>query len=93
MGVIVIGFYMPGQRLHTDIINYCWVRFGVPNPDEQPQAEIWMRAHPAGCSGIEVGANTVSLQDAIAKSPDTVLGERTLKKFAGLPFLLKILSA
>ncbi|ENZ5922280.1 type I phosphomannose isomerase catalytic subunit [Escherichia coli] len=28
-----------------------------------------------------------------AKSPDTVLGERTLKKFAGLPFLLKILSA
>lgn len=65
----------------------------MPNPDEQPQAEIWMRAHPAGCSGIEVGANTVSLQDAIAKSPDTVFGERTLKKFAGLPFLMKILSA
>lgn len=41
----------------------------MPNPDEQPQAEIWMRAHPAGCSEIEVGANTVSLQDATQNPP------------------------
>jgi len=52
-----------------------------------------MGTHPAGCSEIEVGANVVSLQDAIAKSPDTVLGEPTLEKFSGLPFLLKILAA
>ncbi|ELY2854263.1 mannose-6-phosphate isomerase, class I [Cronobacter dublinensis] len=87
-------------RMRNGVKNYAWgsrtalnTQFGVPNPDEQPQAEIWMGAHPAGCSEIEVGANTVSLQDAIAKSPDTVLGERTVEKFAGLPFLLKILSA
>ncbi len=86
--------------MRNGVKNYAWgsrtalnTQFGVPNPDEQPQAEIWMGAHPAGCSEIEVGANTVSLQDAIAKSPDTVLGERTVEKFAGLPFLLKILSA
>ncbi|EPD6700721.1 mannose-6-phosphate isomerase, class I [Cronobacter dublinensis] len=87
-------------RMRNGVKNYAWgsrtalnTQFGVPNPDEQRQAEIWMGAHPAGCSEIEVGANTVSLQDAIAKSPDTVLGERTVEKFAGLPFLLKILSA
>lgn len=87
-------------RMRNGVKNYAWGSrtalnslFGVPNPDEQPQAEIWMGAHPAGCSEIEVGTNTVSLQDAIAKSPDTVLGERTVEKFAGLPFLLKILSA
>ncbi|MDK1251903.1 mannose-6-phosphate isomerase, class I [Cronobacter dublinensis] len=87
-------------RMRNGVKNYAWgsrtalnTQFGVPNPDEQPQAEIWMGAHPAGCSEIEVGANTISLQDAIAKSPDTVLGERTVEKFAGLPFLLKILSA
>ncbi|ELY3773591.1 mannose-6-phosphate isomerase, class I [Cronobacter dublinensis] len=87
-------------RMRNGVKNYAWgsrtalnTQFGVPNPDEQLQAEIWMGAHPAGCSEIEVGANTVSLQDAIAKSPDTVLGERTVEKFAGLPFLLKILYA
>lgn len=87
-------------RMRNGVKNYAWgsrtalnALFCVPNPDEQPQAEIWMGTHPAGCSEIEVGANTVSLQDAIAKSPDVVLGERTVEKFAGLPFLLKILSA
>ncbi|EQC2551355.1 mannose-6-phosphate isomerase, class I [Enterobacter sichuanensis] len=87
-------------RLRNAVKNYVWgsrtslnTLFGVPNPDEQSQAEIWMGAHPAGCSEIEVGANVVSLQDAIAKSPNTVLGERTMEKFAGLPFLLKILAA
>ncbi|WP_370939064.1 mannose-6-phosphate isomerase, class I [Enterobacter hormaechei] len=87
-------------RMRNGVKNYAWgsrtalnTLFGVPNPDEQPQAEIWMGAHPAGCSEIEVGANTVSLQDAIAKSPGPVLGERTMEKFSGLPFLLKILSA
>lgn len=87
-------------RLRNTIKNYAWgsrtalnTLFDVPNPDEQPQAEIWMGAHPAGCSEIEVGAVAVSLQDAIAQSPQTVLGKRAVEKWGQLPFLLKILAA
>ncbi|HBI11898.1 MAG TPA: mannose-6-phosphate isomerase, class I [Franconibacter pulveris] len=87
-------------RLRNTIKNYAWgsrtalnALFGVPNPDEQPQAEIWMGAHPAGCSEIEIGAVFISLQDAIAQSPQTVLGERTAEKVGQLPFLVKILAA
>lgn len=87
-------------RLRNGIKNYAWgsrtalnALFGVPNPDDQPQAEIWMGAHSAGCSEIEVGAISVSLLDAITESPESVLGARTVEKFGQLPFLLKILAA
>lgn len=87
-------------RMRNGVKNYDWgsrtalnALFAVPNPDEQPQAEIWMGAHPAGCSEVEVGAISVSLQDAIAESPETVLGERTVGEFGQLPFLLKLLAA
>lgn len=87
-------------RLRNGIKNYAWgsrtalnTLFGVPNPDEQPQAEMWMGAHPAGCSEIETGSDSVSLLEAIAQSPGTVLGARTVENFGQLPFLLKILSA
>lgn len=87
-------------RMINGVKNYAWgsrtalnALFGVPNPDEQPQAEIWMGAHPAGCSEIEVGAFSVSLQETITKSPETILGERTVEIFGQLPFLLKILAA
>lgn len=87
-------------RLRNGIKNYAWgsrtvlnTLFGVPNPDEQPQAEMWMGAHPAGCSEIEIGSDSVSLLEAIAQSPASVLGARTVEKFGQLPFLLKILSA
>ena len=87
-------------RMRNGVKNYAWGSrtalnelFGVPNPDEQPQAEIWMGAHPAGCSEVEVGAFSVSLQETITKSPETVLGKRTMERFGQLPFLLKILAA
>lgn len=87
-------------RLRNGIKNYAWgsrtalnTLFGVPNPDEQPQAEMWMGAHPAGCSEIETGSDSVSLLDAIAQSPESVLGARAMERFGQLPFLLKILAA
>ncbi|EIV3862947.1 mannose-6-phosphate isomerase, class I [Klebsiella variicola] len=87
-------------RLRNGIKNYAWgsrtalnTLFGVLNPDEQPQAEMWMGAHPAGCSEIETEADSVSLLEAIAQSPKSFLGERTVEKFGQLPFLLKILAA
>ena len=44
--------------------------FGVPNPDEQTQAEIWMRAHPgqgeseyeAVLSGSELNTSCLIIQ-------------------------------
>ncbi|WP_432700337.1 mannose-6-phosphate isomerase, class I [Kluyvera cryocrescens] len=87
-------------RLRNGIKNYAWgsrtalnTLFGVPNLDEQPQAEIWMGAHPAGCSEIEIGGDSVSLVEAIAQSPEAILGARTAEKFGQLPFLVKILAA
>lgn len=87
-------------RLRNGIKNYAWgsrtalnTLFGVPNPDEQPQAEMWMGAHPAGCSEIETGSDSVSLLDAIAQSPESVLGARAMDRFGQLPYLLKILAA
>ncbi|BCA40177.1 mannose-6-phosphate isomerase, class I [Kluyvera ascorbata] len=87
-------------RLRNGVKNYAWgsrtalnTLFGVPNPDEQPQAEMWMGAHPAGCSKIETGSDSVSLLDAIAQSPESVLGVRAMDRFGQLPFLLKILAA
>ena len=87
-------------RLRNGVKNYAWgsrtalnTLFGVPNPDEQPQAEMWMGAHPAGCSEIETGSDSVSLLDAIAQSPESVLGVRAMDRFGQLPFLLKILAA
>jgi len=87
-------------RLRNGIKNYAWgsrtalnTLFGVLNPDEQPQAEMWMGAHPAGCSEIETEADSVSLLEAIAQSPKSFLCERTVEKFGQLPFLLKILAA
>ena len=39
--------------------NYAWgskdafqQMYGVANPEHQPQAEIWMGAHPNGCSTL-----------------------------------------
>lgn len=87
-------------RLRNGIKNYAWgsrtalnTLFGVPNPDEQPQAEMWMGTHPAGCSEIETGSDSVSLLDAIAQSPESVLGARAMDRFGQLPYLLKILAA
>ncbi|ELY3465345.1 mannose-6-phosphate isomerase, class I [Cronobacter sakazakii] len=87
-------------RLRNGIKNYAWgsrtalnTLFGVPNPDEQPQAEMWMGAHPAGCSEIETGSDSVSLLDAIAQSPESVLGALAMDRFGQLPYLLKILAA
>ncbi|TOP02940.1 hypothetical protein CGH26_24380, partial [Vibrio parahaemolyticus] len=43
-------------KLNNPIKNYAWGSetalqelFGVKNPNQEPQAEIWMGAHPNGC--------------------------------------------
>lgn len=85
-------------KLDNVIQNYAWgsksaltKMFGIANPQQQPQAEIWMGAHPNGCA--KVHGTGESLADLLAKNNKRYLGAYTAARFAELPFLLKVLSA
>ena len=69
--------------------------FGIANPDNQPQAEIWMGAHPGAPSTVLLdGRNTMTLDAFIESAPESILGEEIAAKFSGkLPYLFKVLSA
>ncbi|MEU3712308.1 mannose-6-phosphate isomerase, class I [Streptomyces catenulae] len=63
-------------------------------PTGEPQAEMWMGAHPGAPSRIDRGAGPVSLADVIAADPEAELGEAAVDAFGPrLPFLLKLLAA
>lgn len=67
--------------------------FGIPNPDGRPQAELWMGAHPNGCSVVTLAGEPQLLSTLIGSSPAAVLGEATQAHFGSLPFLFKVLCA
>ncbi|EGR1464638.1 mannose-6-phosphate isomerase, class I [Vibrio cholerae] len=82
------------------IQNYAWGSktafqqlFELENPTDEPQAELWMGAHPNGCSGIAINGKIVQLSDFIAQNPNLILGEYTARQFGELPYLFKILAA
>lgn len=92
---------LPAFILMKNVIqNYAWGSttsiqqlFDIPNPDALPQAEIWMGAHPNGCSQITHQDKTVGLNEFIEHNKTAVLGERTEKRFNELPYLFKVLAA
>src|SRR3954454_24282675 len=64
---------------------------GRPVPSEQPQAELWMGAHPDDPSRLPDGRD---LDVAIAADPERLLGEAVIGRFGPrLPFLMKVLAA
>jgi len=85
----------------TNVVkNYTWgsrqalnQRFNILNPDDQPQAELWMGVHPAGISYVNNEQGLAPLSDLLASDPVAMLGQLTHKRFKELPFLLKILAA
>ncbi|WP_371653063.1 MULTISPECIES: mannose-6-phosphate isomerase, class I [unclassified Streptomyces] len=63
-------------------------------PTGEPQAEMWMGAHPGAPSRIDRGAGGIPLSDVIAADPTAELGDAAVAKFGPrLPFLLKLLAA
>ncbi|MCG9561221.1 mannose-6-phosphate isomerase, class I [Vibrio chagasii] len=85
-------------KLDNVIQNYAWGSkdsinqlFGIVNPNQEPQAEIWMGAHPNGCS--KVGDTGESLSHMIDENKIDVLGGYTAARFGELPFLFKVLAA
>ena len=67
--------------------------FGIPNPAGKPQAELWMGAHPNGCSEVMLAGQAQKLSTLIERAPAAVLGEATQARFGSLPFLFKVLCA
>ncbi|MFQ1945388.1 mannose-6-phosphate isomerase, class I [Aeromonas veronii] len=67
--------------------------FGIPNPQGKPQAELWMGAHPNGCSEVTLAGSVQKLSSVIDRAPAAALGEATLARFGCLPFLFKVLCA
>lgn len=67
---------------------------GRPAPTEQPEAELWMGAHPSGPSGVDRAGVHGTLDAVIAADPAGELGAQCAARFGGrLPFLLKVLAA
>ncbi|MFJ8825817.1 mannose-6-phosphate isomerase, class I [Streptomyces sp. NPDC102467] len=84
------------DRLTNTVRPYAWgSTTAIPHligaePTGEPQAEMWMGAHPGAPSGTERGP----LDKVIDADPAGQLGEAAAKKFGPrLPFLLKLLAA
>lgn len=88
------------RRLRNPIRDYAWGShaalaewMGRPHPTAQPEAELWLGAHPSAPSRVETDAGPVSLLEWIARDPAAVLGPEVAARFGGeLPFLLKVLA-
>ncbi|HEX5565855.1 MAG TPA: mannose-6-phosphate isomerase, class I [Streptomyces sp.] len=63
-------------------------------PTGEPQAELWMGAHPVAPSRIDRGGGPIALSEVIAADPEGELGAATVEAFGPrLPFLFKLLAA
>ncbi|MFF9687467.1 mannose-6-phosphate isomerase, class I [Streptomyces sp. NPDC014623] len=97
------------DRLSNTVRPYAWgSTTAIPEllgtaPTGEPQAEMWMGAHPgapsrvtrpAGAEPASSGPVEQSLTDVIAAAPERELGTAAVRAFGPrLPFLLKLLAA
>ncbi|MFI6700360.1 mannose-6-phosphate isomerase, class I [Streptomyces sp. NPDC050509] len=90
------------DRLSNTVRPYAWGSttaipdlLGTP-PTGEPQAEMWLGAHPGAPSRLDRGHDDgdQALSDVIDADPEAELGPATTRKFGPrLPFLLKLLAA
>jgi mannose-6-phosphate isomerase len=67
---------------------------GRPAPTEQPEAELWLGAHPGDPSTVAAATGPVSLATLIADDPMSQLGDRVVTAFGPrLPYLMKVLAS
>lgn len=89
------------QVLRNSIQNYAWgSKSFIPEltgefaPENVPQAELWMGAHPKAPSLVWHNGEWAPLPRLIREDPEGILGKSTAKKFSNsLPFLFKVLAA
>lgn len=65
--------------------------FDIQNPNSEPQAEIWMGAHPRGCSRVADTGQLLS--EVLSQDSKGMFGEYTEARFGELPYLFKVLAA
>ncbi|WP_019617264.1 mannose-6-phosphate isomerase, class I [Psychromonas ossibalaenae] len=92
--------YQSFYKMTNTIQNYDWGSktamqnlFSFQNNSAQRQAELWMGAHPNGCSLLLIEGELTKLSDFIAQDPQLILGEKTADEFGQLPYLFKVLAA
>ncbi|MEV0094654.1 mannose-6-phosphate isomerase, class I [Streptomyces sp. NPDC050738] len=88
------------DRLTNTVRPYAWgSTTAIPAllstaPTGEPQAEMWMGAHPGAPSRVDRGQESQPLSELITADPEAELGAAAVAKFGPrLPFLLKILAA
>lgn len=88
------------DRLENTVRPYAWgSATAIPElmgvaPTGEPQAEMWMGAHPGAPSRIDRGAGRTTLPEVVSAAPARELGTESAEEFGPrLPFLLKLLAA
>jgi mannose-6-phosphate isomerase len=88
------------DRLVNTVRPYAWgSTTAIPEllgaePTGEPQAELWMGAHPGAPSHLNRGSGLVPLNEVINADPLAELGGAVVERFGPrLPFLFKILAA
>ncbi|WP_035801120.1 mannose-6-phosphate isomerase, class I [Kitasatospora mediocidica] len=88
------------DRLANTVRPYAWgSTVAIPallgeEPTGEPQAELWLGAHPGAPSRLDRGDGPRSLAEVIAEDPAAELGAEAVERFGPtLPFLLKVLAA
>lgn len=87
--------------LRNPTMNYAWGSrtaiaelLGRPQPSAQPEAELWLGAHPRAPSLVQRGDGWIPLPELIDATPVALLGADVVQRFGGrLPFLFKVLAA
>jgi mannose-6-phosphate isomerase len=86
------------RRIFPAIQPYAWGSHtflaelqGRPAPTAEPEAELWIGAHPSAPATLSGGER---LDQAIAADPLRALGKQSVERFGPqLPYLLKVLAA
>jgi mannose-6-phosphate isomerase len=86
--------------LRNPIQTYAWGSrtaiaelLGAAGPTPEPQAELWMGAHPKAPSRVDTGTGAQPLDRLIRDDPEAILGPGAARRFgASLPFLFKVLA-
>jgi len=87
-------------ELRNPIQPYAWgsrtaIRrlLGRPGPSAEPEAELWLGAHPKSPSQVRIDGVWRPLDEVVAADPVAILGPRQAALAPALPFLLKVLAA
>ena len=86
------------MRLENSIRRYAWgsrtalARLQGRRPAAEPEAELWLGAHPQLPSAVMLAGRRVCLDRLVAERPAETLGPVAQRFGAALPFLLKVLA-